>query len=176
MAIVILGLCRTSVFFSSTSLIFLRWYLIDIKLPLSLWLVKWITLRQSEVRVQLWCNPLWLSWLKATTNLLTLLLWRTVSVSPCCCGVLLALVLVVVADPRSGELRTQKLKSYLVRTQSLNVLNLKPGVGRYVAIHTTLNARDFLLISTLPIHSLAFFPKPLPIFPVLAVANTMVPV
>ena len=29
-----------------------------------------------------------------------------------------------------------------------------------------------VLISTLPVHSPAFFPKPLPIFPVLAVTNT----
>ena len=29
-----------------------------------------------------------------------------------------------------------------------------------------------VLISTLPVHSPAFFPKPLPIFPVLAIANT----
>ncbi|WP_419597048.1 hypothetical protein, partial [Thiolapillus sp.] len=35
--------------------------------------------------------------------------------------------------PRSGELRTLKLKSHLVRTQSLNVLPLKPGVGQYIA-------------------------------------------
>ena len=45
----------------------------------------------------------------------------------------------VLFDPRpftrSGELRMQKLKSHLVRTQSLNVLPLKPGVGRYIAIH-----------------------------------------
>ena len=34
---------------------------------------------------------------------------------------------------RSGELRTQKLKSHLVRTQSLNVLPFKPGVGQYIA-------------------------------------------
>ena len=47
--------------------------------------------------------------------------------------------------PRSGELRTQKLKSHLVRTQSLNVLALKPGVGQYIAIHATLTARDFVL-------------------------------
>ena len=33
-------------------------------------------------------------------------------------------------SPRSGELRTQKLKSHLVRTQSLNVLPFKPGVGQ----------------------------------------------
>ena len=76
--------------------------------------------------------------------------------------------------PRSGEIRTQKLKSHLVKTQSLNVLPLKPGVGQFIAIHNTLTARDFssLLISTLPVHSPAFFPKPLSIFPVLAVANT----
>ena len=51
---------------------------------------------------------------------------------------------------------------------------LKPGVGQYIAIHATLTARDFssLLISTLPVHSPAFFPKPFPIFPVLAVVNT----
>ena len=47
--------------------------------------------------------------------------------------------------PRSGELRTQKLKSHLVRTQRLNVLPLKPGVGQYMAIHATLTARDFFL-------------------------------
>ena len=46
---------------------------------------------------------------------------------------------------RSGELRTQKLKSHLVRTQSLNVLPLKPGVGQYIAIHATHTARDFFL-------------------------------
>ena len=67
--------------------------------------------------------------------------------------------------PLSGELRTQKSKSHLVRTQSLNVLPLKPGVGQYIVMHATLTARDFfLLISTLPVHSSAFFPKPLPIF------------
>ena len=46
---------------------------------------------------------------------------------------------------RSAELRTQKLKSHLVRTQSLNVLPLKPEVGQYIAIHATLTARDFFL-------------------------------
>ena len=75
--------------------------------------------------------------------------------------------------PHSGELRTQKLKSHLVRTQSLNVLPLKPGVGQYIAIHAKLTASDFFLAYFyLPVHSLAFFPIPLPIFPVLAVANT----
>ena len=46
---------------------------------------------------------------------------------------------------RSGELRTQKLESPLVTTQSLNVLPFKPGVGHYIAIHATLTARDFFL-------------------------------
>ena len=66
--------------------------------------------------------------------------------------------------PRIGELRTQKLKSRLVRTLSLNVLPLKPGDGQYTAIHATLTARDLFLSSTLPVHSPAFFQKPLPIF------------
>ena len=46
---------------------------------------------------------------------------------------------------RCEELRTQELKSYLVRTQTLNVLPLKPGVVQYIAIHATLTARDFFL-------------------------------
>ena len=74
---------------------------------------------------------------------------------------------------RSGELRTQKLKSRVIRTHSLKVLPLKPGVSQYIAMHASLIARDFFpAISTLLVHSPAFFPKPLPIFPVLAVANT----
>ena len=75
--------------------------------------------------------------------------------------------------PRSGELQMQKLKSHVVRTQSLNVLPLEPGVGQYIVIRTTLTARDFFLVySILLVYSPAFFPKPLQIFPVLAVANT----
>ena len=46
--------------------------------------------------------------------------------------------------PQCGAV-DQKLKSYLVRTQSLNILPLKPGVGQYIAIHATLTARDFFL-------------------------------
>ena len=34
-----------------------------------------------------------------------------------------------------------EIKSHLVRTQSLNVLPLKPGEGQYIAIHVTLTAR-----------------------------------
>ena len=63
--------------------------------------------------------------------------------------------------PRGGELRTQKLKSHLVRTQSLNVLALKSGVGQHIARHATLTARNFFLayflLLTLPVHSPAFF-------------------
>ena len=75
---------------------------------------------------------------------------------------------------RSGELRTQKLKSHLVRIQSLNVLPFKPGVGQYRAIHATLTARDFFLAyfyTSSPFTCI--FSKTSPkIFPVLAVANT----
>ena len=52
--------------------------------------------------------------------------------------------------PPNGELRTQKLKSHLVRTQSFKVLPLKPGVGQYIAIHATLTARDFFLAYCYP--------------------------
>ena len=47
--------------------------------------------------------------------------------------------------PRSGELRTQKLKSHLLRTQSLNVLPLKSAVVQYIARHAMLTARNFFL-------------------------------
>ena len=53
------------------------------------------------------------------------------------------------SSPRSGELRAQKIKSHLVRTQSLNVLPFKPGVGQYIAIHATLTAREFFVRSKL---------------------------
>ena len=78
--------------------------------------------------------------------------------------------------PRSGKLRTQKVKSHLVRTQSLNVLPLTPGVGQYIAIHATLAARNFFLNSTLPVHSPAFFPKHLPIFFLCWLWLTQIPV
>ena len=75
--------------------------------------------------------------------------------------------------PRNGELRTQKLKSHLVRTQSLNVLSLKPGVCQYIAIHAALTARDvFLAYFYPPGPFICIFSKPFLISPVLAVANT----
>ena len=67
--------------------------------------------------------------------------------------------------PRSGELRTQKLKSHLVRTQSLNVLPLKPGIGQYIAKHATLTARDFFLAYFYPSGPFTcIFSKPSPDF------------
>ena len=50
-----------------------------------------------------------------------------------------------VLRPRSGEQRTQKLKSHPARTQSLNVLPFNLGIGQYIAIHATLTARDLFL-------------------------------
>ena len=40
------------------------------------------------------------------------------------------------------------------------------GVGQYIAMHATLTARDFFLaiFFTYPVHSPAFFPKPLSSF------------
>ena len=65
--------------------------------------------------------------------------------------------------PCSGELRTQKLKSHLLRTQSLKVLPLKPGVGQCIAVHATLTAGDFFLAKFYPLGPFTcIFPKPLP--------------
>ena len=50
----------------------------------------------------------------------------------------------------------QKLKSHLVRAQSLNILPLKPGVGQYMAIHATFTARDFFLANFYPSGSFDF--------------------
>ena len=36
-----------------------------------------------------------------------------------------------------------RLKSYLLKTQSLKVFPLKPGAGHYIAIYATLTAKDF---------------------------------
>ena len=74
---------------------------------------------------------------------------------------------------RSRGLWTQKLKTYLLRTQSSKVLLLKPGVGLNTAKHASFTARDFFLqlISTLPVHSTAFFQNLSQVFPVLSVAN-----
>ena len=76
---------------------------------------------------------LWLTGLKAPTSKQTMFffLCNVASIIPC--------------STPEWELLRQKLKSYLVRTQSLNVLPLKPGVGQYIALHAMLTARDFFL-------------------------------
>ena len=70
----------------------------------------------------------------------------------------------------SGELQTQKLNSHLVKTQSLNVLPFKPGVGQYIAIHATLTAREFFFAYFYPSSSFTciFFQNLSHFFPVLA--------
>ena len=45
---------------------------------------------------------------------------------------------------------TQKLKSHLLRTQSLKVLPFKPDVGQYIAMHGTLTVRDFFFDNFYP--------------------------
>ena len=78
------------------------------------------------------------------------------------------------AQPRSGKLWTQKLKSHLMRTQNLKVLHWKPGVGQYITMHATFTARDFFLANFY--HSdpftFIFFQNLSKFFPLLAVANT----
>ena len=65
----------------------------------------------------------------------------------------------------SGELRTQKLESHLLRTQSLKVLPLNPGTGQYIATHATLTAKDFFLSNCHPFDPFTcIFRKPLPSF------------
>ena len=79
--------------------------------------------------------------------------------------------------PRSVELWTQKLKSHLVRTQSLNILPLKVRVAQYIAIHATLTARDFFLAYFYPSGPFTcIFPNPLPIFLLCLLWLTPVPV
>ena len=47
-------------------------------------------------------------------------------------------------------MRTQKLKSHLMRIQSLKVLPLNAGVGQYIAMYATLTARDFFFANFYP--------------------------
>ena len=54
------------------------------------------------------------------------------------------------ACARDGELRTQKLKSHMLRTQSLKILPLKPGVDNYIDIHAAFTARNIFLADFYP--------------------------
>ena len=58
---------------------------------------------------------------------------------------------------RIGVLRTQKVKTHRLRTQSSKVLPLKPGVGQNIAVLASPTARDFLLPGPFTV----IFPKPL---------------
>ena len=80
---------------------------------------------------------------------------------------------IAAAPFHSGELWTRKLKSHLLRTQSLKILPLKPGVGQYIAIHATPTARDFFLANFYPSGPLTciFFQNLSRVFPVFASAN-----
>ena len=52
--------------------------------------------------------------------------------------------------PPSGDMRTQKLKSHLLRTQRFKVLPLKPEVGQCIAISAMLTDRDFFVARFYP--------------------------
>ena len=69
-----------------------------------------------------------------------------------------------------------RLQSHLVRTQSWNVLPLKPGVGQFVAIHATLTARNFFLAHFYPPSPFTciLFQNCFPFLPVLAVVGWLV--
>ena len=60
-------------------------------------------------------------------------------------GLCIPSVAFFLVESRRGEMRTQNLNSHLVRTQSLNVLPLKPEGGQYIAINASITARDFFL-------------------------------
>ena len=83
-------------------------------------------------------------------SLTTLPLHRQTNVGEFSIGFYRIYRLTLLLFPRSGGLRTQKLKSHLVRTHSLNVLPLKTGAGQYIATHTTITARNFLLANFYP--------------------------
>ena len=62
----------------------------------------------------------------------------------CICGARLLVYRRCVA-PQWWGAADAEIKSHLLRTQSLKVLPLKPGVGQYIAIHATLTARAIFL-------------------------------
>ena len=66
----------------------------------------------------------------------------------------------------SGETRTQKFKTHMLRTQSSEVLPFKPGAGPHIAMHATLTTRYFLLSTFYPYGPFTCIlpPKPLQSF------------
>ena len=77
----------------------------------------------------------------------------------------LVVLTVLCPGPRSGELRMQKLKSHLLRTQSLKVLRLKSEIGQYTDIRARLTDRDFFIANFYPSGPFTcIFSKPSPEF------------
>ena len=68
----------------------------------------------------------------------------------------------------------QKLKSHLLRTQSLKVLRLKSGIGQYTDIRARLTDKDFFIANFYPSgpFTCIFFQTLPRVFPVLAAAKT----
>ena len=65
-----------------------------------------------------------------------------------------------------GVPQTQKLNTHLLRTQSSEVLLLKPGAGLYIAMHVTPTVRNYFLANlSLSAHSTAFFQTSPEFFP-----------
>ena len=58
-----------------------------------------------------------------------------------------------------------EIKVFTVENRELKVLLSKPGVGKYIAIHATLTAREFFLANFYPSSPFTgIFPKTLPSF------------
>ena len=76
--------------------------------------------------------------------------------------------------PHSGELRTQKLMSHLMRTLKSSPFKTRSGSVGFIAMHAMLTARDFFLANFYPSGPFTsiFFQNVFRVFPVLAVANT----
>ena len=70
----------------------------------------------------------------------------------------------------SGQLRTQKLKSPLLRIQGSKVLLLKPRVDLYIAMHVPPTARNVFLAYLNHSGLFTFIKKKSRLFPVSAVA------
>ena len=86
----------------------------------------------------------------------------------------LHMLYIVLSSTRQWGIADAEIKEPSVENQELKGSPLKPGAGQNITMHDSATARDFCLklISTFPVNSPAFFPKPLLSFPVLAVANT----
>ena len=52
--------------------------------------------------------------------------------------------------PHIMVLRTQKLRTRLLKTQSSKILSLKPGAGQHITMYATFTARDFFLTNFNP--------------------------